>query len=159
MKMPKFLLATVFIMVLFSCNNTYVFQQYQEIKDEKWHFKDDYYFKFDIKNTDIPYNIYFYLRNNGSYKASNIWVNFRKKSPERIESSKIYEFTLASQDGSWTGNGLGDVINHKFIIDQNIKFDQPGTYTIFVNHEMRDDIVENIINIGIGVEKVENLEH
>ena len=81
--------------------------------------------------------------------------DYWKKKIDKILSllHKRYEYTLATPDGRWLGNGLGDLIDHKFIVDENVKFQQKGKYKYIINHEMRIDKLSNIQTIGLIVKK------
>lgn len=144
----------ILVFGLSSCSNQIIFEEMQEIPDYSWNYKKKFHFKFDIKDTNAVYNIYFHLRHGGNYGNSNIWVRRTVKTPNKARHPYRYEFTLATPEGRWTGKGLGDIIDHQFILDERIRFHQNGTYTYTFNHEMRIDELKEIRSIGLKVVKV-----
>ncbi|MEA3497034.1 MAG: gliding motility lipoprotein GldH [Bacteroidota bacterium] len=145
-----FLLITV---VFTSCQKPDILDKQIDINPEGWDFNENFQFQFIIEDTSAFYDVIFTIRNTSEYKFSNIWVMIDKYSPQNIQSKKRYEYTLATPDGRWLGNGLGDLIDHKFIVDKNVKFQQKGKYKYIVNHEMRIDKLQNIQTIGLNVKK------
>lgn len=144
----------IFILSLFifiSCQNSIIFEKYDEIPDYEWKYENKISFQISIKDTSIYHNLYLNLRHTGNYPFSNIWIMIYQKNPDKKISFKRYEFTLAVVDGKWLGKGLGDIVDHKIIFAENIKFPQEGEYTFLFQHDMRMDILPSIMDIGLTI--------
>jgi gliding motility-associated lipoprotein GldH len=151
MKLNLYIL--LFLVFLFSCKHIHVYDNYTEIDSDGWHYNERIYFKVDITDTSEYYNVYLNIRNTGEYSYSNIWMNCSKKSPNNEVKNQKLEFTLATPDGRWIGNGIGDIIDNQFILEEKVKFHEKGIYTYFFNHEMRQDEIGGIMNIGLTIKK------
>ncbi len=139
--------------ILISCSSNHIYEEYTDINPEGWNFKERVYFKFDVVDTASYYDVFLNVRNTGEFDYSNIWLKCIKKSPSGQEINENLEFTLATPDGRWVGNGIGDIIDNQFILEEKVKLKEAGIYTYFINHEMRVDDLKGILNVGISVKK------
>ncbi|MFC2114484.1 gliding motility lipoprotein GldH [Bacteroidota bacterium] len=143
--------------MLNSCNEQVIYQKYKEISSASWDYQYRIPFSFTIKDTASNYNTYFNIRLKSTYLYSNIWILLKKfNSSGALVAEKKIEFKLADIDGRWYGQGLGDIIDFHILMEENIKFLQAGNYTYYFNHEMRNDELDAVIDIGLTVRKTEN---
>ena len=62
------------------------------------------------------------------------------------------DLTLAAPDGKWLGKGTASVISYRIpIIQKDVP--KPGTYHFELEQNMRVNTLPNVINIGMAVEK------
>lgn len=150
---PLFLLMG-YLVFTSSCTESVIYQKHKEIPDFSWKYDYKLPFNFIIKNTETKYNTYFNLRTCSYYPYSNIWIQVKKfdKSGEMI-SEKKYEFILADIDGRWFGQGLGDIVDNKILLESNVSFESSGEYTYYFNHEMRSSDLIGVMDIGFSIEK------
>lgn len=146
--------AIICIIVLASCTEKPVFQKYKKIENKNWKFDYRIPFNFMISDTNALYNVYFNIRTSGLYPYSNIWINLKKFDPagKLMQEMKV-EFKLADRNGRWYGKGLGDIIDNQLLLEEHIKFSQKGEYTYYINHEMRDEELPFIMDVGLSVIK------
>lgn len=137
-----------------SCKKEIIYEEFKEIDPSGWSYISPVSFKFDIKDTSQNYDVLIFIRNESRYSYSNLWINYTFLSPtHQISKPERMEFTLASANGRWLGTGLGDLIDHKFIMLENIRFHEKGIFTIQLKHEMRDDKLKGIRNVGFSIRK------
>jgi gliding motility-associated lipoprotein GldH len=150
-----FLFLTLFcFVILSSCSDTHIYHKYKKIPDYIWNYKLEVPFEFTIKDTIAYYNIYLNIRNAGIYPYSNIWIIASRQDASGVLTRNRYEFILANPDGTWTGSGLGDIIDNRFLIEEHIRFEQIGDYKYTFRHDMRIDNLPSIMDVGLEVEKV-----
>jgi len=150
-----FWILSVFItFLLLSCKQRQVFEKYKKIPDYIWNLHYEVPFEFEIKDTSSIYNVYLNIRNASIYPYSNIWLFVDKQNPQGVQTRSRYEFVLANPDGSWKGDGLGDIFDNHLLLEQAIRFQMAGTYTYTFQHCMRMDNLPAIMDIGLEVEKV-----
>ena len=138
-----------------SCTESILYQKHKKIPDFIWKYDYKVPFNFGIKDEKAKYNTYFNLRTSSYYPYSNIWILVKKFNKNgSLISEKKYEFILADIDGRWFGDGLGDIIDNKLSLENNISLESKGEYSYYINHEMRSDNLDGIMDIGISVEKV-----
>jgi gliding motility-associated lipoprotein GldH len=138
------------------CSDNHIYHQYKKIPDYNWNYDYEIPFEFTIKDTQSYYNIYLNIRNAGIYPYSNIWIVATRQDANGTLSKRRYEFVLANPDGSWTGNGLGDIIDNRFILEEHTRLTEPGEYKFSFRHDMRTDLLPAIMDIGLEVEKAKN---
>ena len=104
----------------------------------------------------MPYQVYIILRHNEKYNYNNIWVNLYTQLPGDSAASKVqYELPLANNEG-WLGTGMDDIYEHRVALTPNSErfyFKKAGTYKFTVEQIMREDPLENIMNVGLRIEK------
>jgi gliding motility-associated lipoprotein GldH len=138
-----------------SCDTNAVYKEYTDIEDGKWYIKNTPSFTFEIEDASIPYNIYYNLRNSLSYGYYNLYLTryLRDANGKEIESRLDELLLMDPKTGKPSGDGLGDIFDHKFLMKRNYRFPKPGKYTMQIRQYMRQDPLLNILSVGITVEK------
>jgi gliding motility-associated lipoprotein GldH len=75
----------------------------------------------DIQDTSAYYNIYFNIRNTGTFKYSNLFVLLTVQGPKSQAETHRYEFRLADDEGKWLGSGLGDIYSNRILLEEKIQ--------------------------------------
>lgn len=151
MRYALLLLALAFSLT--ACDPNRVFEDYKTIEASSWSYKNQPEFLIDIEDTTVGYNLYFNIRNNGNYPYSNLWVRMHIQEPGKKERSERFEFTLAEPDGRWLGSGIGDIYSNQILLQENVRFQRKGIYTIRWEQNMRDEPLNGIEDVGMRVEK------
>lgn len=143
------------LLFLSSCEKEQVFQRYEALEEEHWAYKDTVTFAVEIEDTVGAHELYLSLRHLGDYPYQNLWVKVHQETPAGEGGWTRYNLTLAEKSGHWRGTGLGDIIDHQFLLSKQVQFPQPGTYIFRVHHDMRMDTVPAILDVGLRVEQGE----
>jgi len=138
--------------LLFSCGKDTVYNEYQSVNNKIWNKQDVYFFKFDIKDNSVAYNVSLQLRNNDLYPYQNLWILNEEEQPSGVSVSDTIEYMLADEFGKWTGSGI-TLFQSQIILRNNYHFPDTGKYTIGIRHGMRDNDLKGIENIGLFIEK------
>jgi gliding motility-associated lipoprotein GldH len=95
------------------------------------------------------------VRHTDAYHFNNLWVKMKSTAPgDSISSSQQFDLPLASQTG-WTGTGMDDIYEHRILLyRQPVKFLRQGEYSVVLEQVMRENPLEEILNVGIRLEKV-----
>jgi gliding motility-associated lipoprotein GldH len=136
-----------------SCQKIDLFEKNVAIPRQEW--KSDFKprFQFEITDTTALYNIFIVLRHNEKYEFNNIWLSLTTKIPGDTIQTGQYELPLANNDG-WLGTAMDDLYEHRILITPvPQKFVRPGQYTFTIGQVMRKDPLENVLNIGLRIEK------
>ena len=111
-------------------------------------------FKFDIKDTSAAYDIFIVLRHTEKYNWNNIWLELSTKVPgDTAIRKEKYELGLASNKG-WLGVAMDDIYEQRVRITprEGVAL-KTGEYEFTIGHIMREDPLQNLMNIGLRVEK------
>jgi gliding motility-associated lipoprotein GldH len=62
-----------------------------------------------------------------------------------------FELSLATNEG-WLGSGMDDIYEHRIKLT-NPQYWKAGNYHFTIEQIMREDPLENVMNVGLRVEK------
>ena len=150
---PGVISSLFFILLISSCTTVDLYEKSVSIPGHAW--KSDYkpVFEFTIKDTTTPYQVYLVLRHTDRYSFNNIYVNLYIKGPGQDTATKIQQdLKLASNEEGWLGSGMDDIYEQRHPLGNPITL-KAGTYQFTVEHLMREDPLENVLNVGLRVEK------
>jgi gliding motility-associated lipoprotein GldH len=148
------ILCCVFLLCLTACNLNHVFEKNTEIPDYKWDYKFIPQFKITIDDTVAFYNLSINIRHLDAYRYMNMWVIIHSSSPDGKQQTERVSLSLAKPDGKWIGEGLNGVWMASIIAKKKIRFMHKGEYTFALEHDMRINPLEEIMNVGIKLEKL-----
>lgn len=149
---------SAFMIVVFfavSCMETNVFEKNVALKNHEWEktFKPE--IQFTITDTSSAYNIFFVVRHTDAYHYNNLWIKLESKAPgtEKFDEQQ-FDLPLATSS-QWNGVGMDDIFEHRILLyNRPVKFSMKGTYTIKLQHIMRENPLQEMMNIGLRLEKV-----
>ncbi len=150
-------LTTLFLMGwLMGCSdpNT-VFKGYADIPDGRWFIKNTPTFSFRVIDATVPYNLFYNIRNAKSYAYYNLYLTRTlTDSTGKQLTSRLDELILMDEKtGKPLGNGLGDIFDHKILLQQDYRFPKPGLYRLTIKQYMRQDPLPDVLSVGLTVEK------
>lgn len=136
-----------------SCNTIDLYERVVSIPDFEWKGSYKPQFNFQIKDTTVPYQIYIVLRHNAQYNWNNIWMNLYSEAPGDSIKKIQYELPLANKE-KWLGTAMGDLYEHRVLITPKpVYFSRAGTYKYTIEHTMREDPLQHVLNVGLRIEK------
>ena len=154
LKKPLFLILSCCI--IFSCNTIDLYEKTAAVPGHKWTtaFKPE--FSFTIKDTSVPYNVFFVIRHTEKYNYNNLFINLYSKQP--VAGSLIkqqLEIVLATNDKGWLGTAMDDIYEQRIRLSpaEGSYFPKSGTYTFSLEQIMREQPLEHIMNVGLRIEK------
>jgi gliding motility-associated lipoprotein GldH len=144
-----------FSLLISSCGTIDVFEKNVSVPNHEWSstFKPE--INFEISDTTSLYNIYVVVRHTDAYRYNNIWMNIYTQVPGDSTHRQRLDMRLATDDKGWLGSGMDDVYEHRVLITRAPqRLSKSGIYRFKLEHIMREDPLQNIMNVGIRVEKV-----
>ena len=147
-----------FCYILFlSCTKIDLYEKVVMIPEHNWQSNFRPQFSFEIKDTTVPYQLYIILRHNERYNYNNIWLNLYTKAPGSTTASKAqYELPLATNERGWLASAMDDLYEHRILLtptSERFYFKTAGVYTFSLQHIMREDPLENVMSVGLRIEK------
>ena len=143
--------------IISSCTSIDLYEKNVTIPGHAWKNSFKPSFTFIIKDTSIPYRLFLVLRHNDKYNYDNIYINLYAKQPEQDSFQKVrFDLPLATTDKGWLGSGMDDIYEHRIPLtaqDQQLYFRKKGSYTFIIEQIMREDPLENVLNVGLRIEK------
>jgi gliding motility-associated lipoprotein GldH len=151
-----FIVPVLFTVLLWSCDRGRIYDTYYNTGAHGWHADSLKIFTFDIDNASRHHDIFLNIRNDRSYRYSNLWLFVKIIPPEGETLTDTIQVVLADHAGRWMGKGLTGIYHTKIPYRTNVYFPMQGSYAIQVQHGMRTDLLEGITNVGFRVEKRKN---
>ncbi len=153
--MKKFLILSLTALLFISCESGKVFQRYEDIPNNIWARDKTITFEVDIQDTAPNYNVELALRHSVYYAFANLMVNLSVQYPSGETRTRDYDFYVRNTDGSFKGEGTGDLYDITFPWLEDVKFPDKGTYKFTVNNVMPMVQTEDVMQIGLIVKKAE----
>lgn len=144
---------TLFVscLLLFSCTTIDLYEKDATIPGFKWKSTFIPEFTFTIKDTTAPYQLFLVLRHNERYAYNNIWINLYSQPPGDSFHKAPFELPLATKE-KWLASGMDDIYEHRIRLTDP-QFLKAGVYRFKVEQIMREDPLENVMDVGLRVEK------
>lgn len=156
MKRFSIILAVAVLTILFtSCDSNLIYEDNLEVSDEGWEFEDIKSFEFDVEDTLSKVNIYVNLRTTVDYPYKNIYMYLYYDYPTGESDKDTLEFILAENDGRWLGENSGTIIEFKTLVASGGAFTKSGKYKFQLQHAMREDLLPEVVDVGMRFEKME----
>jgi len=138
---------------LVSCTSIDLYEKSVPIPQHKWKNSFKPSFTFTIKDSTVPYQLFFVLRHTDKYNYNNIYINLVATLPGQDTAITIRrDLTLATDEKGWLAEGMDDIYEHR------IKLGEPqplkaGNYTFTIEQIMREEPLENVLDAGLRIEK------
>ena len=152
-------LSLMALMFVACSSDANVFGEYKPIKNG-WDKNEKVSFEFQPKDTLNAYNLFINLRNDDSYKFSNLYLIVNLDFPGGKTVSDTLEYEMAIPSGEWLGKGFSSLKESKLYYKENVVFPTMGTYNIAIEHAMRKNgtvegitSLKGITDVGISIEK------
>jgi gliding motility-associated lipoprotein GldH len=138
-------------LVLSSCTKIDLYEKDITVPGFKWKSNFQPEFTFNIKDTTSPYQLFFVLRHNEKYNFNNIWINLYSQPPGDTVHKASFELQLANSE-KWLASGMDDIYEHRIKLTDP-QYLKAGVYHFRIEQIMREDPLENVMNVGLRVEK------
>ena len=135
-----------------SSGNT-IIDKNDDVENHNWTYVNKFRYDATIDDISSLYNIDINLRVTGDYKYSNMFILLTQVGPDKKSTATRIELKLADKDGAWLGKGSGNLYSFQLPMLAGYKFPAKGTYTFYVEQNMRDNPLREVSNVGLRVEK------
>lgn len=156
------LLFLIISLILVSCDSNRVFDTYASIPN-KWHKDSVISFEVTPPDSTNAYNLFVNLRNTNAYKYNNLHLIVEMVFPHGKTIKDTLEYRMADPGGKLLGAGYTNVKENKLWYKENVVFQETGTYTVNIQHAMRENgkvngVIEldGITDVGFRIEKPES---
>ena len=142
------------IFIFISCDDSIVFEEYKNFKNQKWNTDSAALFNYYVSDTTNQNRIKIKLRHTVDYEFQNLFLFIETDILDTVE------LVLANKEGMWYGKGIGDVREFDFEYQQEKLFSKKGDYVFKIEQAMRYGVVEkiqvlnNVIAVGVSIEKL-----
>lgn len=149
----SFLFFAGIIFFIVSCDPSRIFEQNKKLDNNNWDQSNTLVFLANISDTVSRHNVYINVRNAGFYNFSNLFLFINTRFPNGQLERDTVECILASPDGKWLGDGLGDIWDNRILFKKDVRFPLKGEYSFELIQAMRINPLPGIMDAGIRIEK------
>jgi gliding motility-associated lipoprotein GldH len=151
----SFYILLLSLFILSSCDTNTILKDNYDIPDAKWLIKDSPAFDFEITDIQATYNVFYNVRNNRNYLYHNLYLTHYLTAPDgKVIHQHLDEIILFDQvTGKPSGEGLGDIYDHKVLAFKDFKFPFKGKYKIKISQYMRQNPLLDVVSAGFSIEK------
>ena len=109
MRLKNSILLLLVVMLLFSCDEKRVFDEYKSV-GSAWH--KDSVVSFNLPELDSTkrYNLFINVRDNNNYPFNNLFLIVTLEKPNGYTKVDTLEYQMAAADGTLLGNGFTDIM-------------------------------------------------
>ncbi|MBL4624104.1 MAG: gliding motility lipoprotein GldH [Flavobacteriales bacterium] len=149
------LLFSFITLCLFSCQpENRVFIEHQELSpDIEWIKKDTREFKVPVEDKGLVYNLSLSFRYATGYAYQVAKVKVTETSPSGKETVNKYELKVRDANGDYIGDPGFDIWDSEHLVESDKKFEETGTYRYVIEHNMPEDPLNMVMEIGIILDK------
>ena len=147
------------VVMLVSCESNTVFSDSQAM-DGHWGADEVVQFKLPQLDSLKKYNLFLNIRNTNEYRYNNLFLIVNMTFPRGKTVTDTLEYRMAQPDGSWMGQGIGNIKENKLWYKENVQFFEDGIYTVDIAQAMRNngDVegvtkLEGITDVGFSIEE------
>jgi gliding motility-associated lipoprotein GldH len=140
-------------LTLFSCNSVDICNQKQTITNNIWVRDQTADFDVEIKDSIQKYDVSIVVRHASHYPYANLVVELFMIFPTGEERVKEHSLMLRNPDGSFKGEGLGDIWDISIPIYKNHVFSTLGKYKFTIRNVMPVHETPGLMEIGLNIKK------
>ena len=107
----------------------------------------------EITDTVSLNNVYLQVRHTVDYPMSNLYMFVLLKGPSGQFHRDTVNMILAVPDGKWIGKGTGKLRELRYLYRKQVRFREPGTYSISIEQAMRKSELP-VTDVGVRIERV-----
>lgn len=144
------------ICCLLACDSSRIYDQNFDFENRYWTTDVKPEFEFKIEEINAGYDLFASVRNETSYPNANLYFTYSLMD----STGKVLEEKLVSEDlfdrksGKPFGNTvLGDIYDHRLLLLENYRFQQPGKYKLRYDQSMRTDTLQGVLAIGLRIDR------
>ncbi len=141
--------------LLAACNQPFLYEKLSNIPGASWRSKDTLHFTLEIPEDTTAYYLIATIRHTSKYEFRNVWIKLGLKAPGQ-DSAVFTDFNLPLATAeNWSGTGMNDVYERRVRLFKNpVRFAKKGTAVFTLQHIMREDPLNNVLQAGLRLEPV-----
>ena len=131
-----------------------IYVEHQELSSKvSWSKEDVREFKVPIIDNSIEYDMSLAFRYVNGFPYQVLKVKVTEISPSGEEMIKEYDLKVREDNGEYIGEPGLDIWDSDHLIEPNKKYEETGTYTYVLEHNMPDDPLSFAMEIGVILDK------
>lgn len=143
-----------FACLITSCRQPFVPEKTVAFSRQEWASANKVRVNIDIADTNSLYNIFVVIRHTTAFKYNNLLLDYALISPSRDTAAAMSLNLLLGDKQHWYGDMLGEIVETRVKVNNQPQRLKAGSNVFTLQQFMPDDVLKDILNAGICVEKV-----
>ena len=120
----------------------------------EWLKKDVREFKVPVEDNSIAYNMSLSFRYVNGYQYQVAKVKVTETSPSGKETASEYDLKVREDNGDYIGEAGYDIWDSEHLVEPGKKYEETGSYTYLIEHNMPNDPLNFVMEIGVILDNV-----
>ena len=149
--MKKIIAILVVGFTLISCTpEGQIYNEHQDLSPEmEWLKKDSRKFEVPIEDNSSAYEMSLSFRYAEGFPYNVAKVKVTETSPSGKVEEFEYDLKVREDNGDYIGEGSLDIWDSEHVVEKAKKYEETGTYTYVIEHNMPQDPMQLVMEIGI----------
>lgn len=139
--------------LMLGCNTDVVYEKNLPVNAFGWNMADTLRYAISISDTAQRYDLSVALRHTDAFDYTNIYIKVISLIPNGEVKSEVISLPLCDETGKWLGKCSGDICFSRILLLKRTYFPIKGDYQFYIVHEMRQEKLKNILDLGLRLEK------
>jgi len=143
-----------FILFFFtSCSKNAVYNEHHEFENNTWAKSEIIDFDVNIEDVNSDYDILVAIRHISGYPFANVVVGLTIETPAGETRMMQHSLIIRNTDGSFKGDGLGDIWDIEVPVFEKYQFKEKGIYKFTFENRMHLAEMPGLMSIGLILKK------
>ena len=155
--MSKYLfLISCLAFFFYACESNKVFEKHTDPSGNlEWTKEEVVEFDVNIEDIDTKYNVILALRYAKGFMYTTLPVEVKRTAPGGEVEVNQHVFNARNDDGTYNGEGAGDIWDLEEVYKDSTRFPEKGTYHYEIRQISKVDKLHMVMEVGLIVEKTE----
>lgn len=139
---------------LAACNSHTVYKEYVSLPGYVWERSNALQLTANVEQALPRANVWLNVRCGTAYPYANLDLQLTTTAPNQAPHSQAISVPLRDANDKNLGSGMGDMWDVAYPLATNVSLPQ-GTYTYQLRHNMPNDQVLMLVDVGIQIDQAE----
>lgn len=143
------------LLLLMSCDHIYKEYHKESFSTLSWRHGEEISFYPEIEDVSKTYQLTLGVRHIYEARIKRIDVAVQIISPSKKTSVKQYGFNVMDDTGGYLASCAGNMCDLETVVDENLKFTEPGKYQFIVTQNGEQQRISGIMEFGLIIKDLQ----
>jgi gliding motility-associated lipoprotein GldH len=143
----------IFMIVILSCDNRKIFEEYQKFEKQSWHRFNILKFDVPVKDTQNAFQIELNIRHLPEFKIREMQINMTIYMPSGEIRTAEHTLSFTTKEGESLSECLGYLCDISFMLRNDFIFQEAGTYKFEIENKWPKLELPGILEVGLRINR------